>query len=58
MVEDPITVAPNTNIREVVNLMDKHNIGAIPVVRGKELIGIITETDLIQLSKRLIRRMK
>ena len=49
MVKDPITVASNTNIREVVELMDKHHIGAIPEVRGKELIGIITETDLIQL---------
>jgi IMP dehydrogenase len=46
VVKDPITVSPDTNIREVLELTRKHRISGVPVVRGEELVGIVTSRDL------------
>lgn len=46
VVKDPITVSPDTNIREVLELTRKHRISGVPVVRGEELMGIVTSRDL------------
>jgi acetoin utilization protein AcuB len=40
-----ITVTPETPIEEAARLMLLHRIGSLPVLRGRELVGIITETD-------------
>lgn len=57
MIKNPLTVTPSTSILEAIRLMNEHQIGALPVVRGKELMGIITEKNFVIMSKRLIRRM-
>lgn len=57
MIKEPLTVTPDTSILEAIRLMDEHQIGALPVVRGKELMGIITEKNFLIMSKRLISRM-
>ena len=41
------TVAPETPIEEAARLMLQHKIGCLPVLRGTELVGIITETDIL-----------
>jgi len=46
MVRDPITVAPDMSIREVIELTSAMNISGVPVVAGKETIGIVTQRDL------------
>ena len=46
VVKDPITVSPDTNIHEVLELTRKHRISGVPVVRGEELMGIVTSRDL------------
>jgi len=46
IVRDPITVAPETSIREVIELTRSMNISGMPVVAGKETIGIVTHRDL------------
>jgi IMP dehydrogenase len=46
VIKDPITVTPNTSIREVVDLTRKHNISGVPVVEGEDLLGIVTGRDL------------
>jgi len=43
-----ITVDPRRDAREAARLMLYHKIGALPVVDGGELVGIITETDLLR----------
>ena len=43
---NPVTVTAMTPMEEVATLLQKHKIGAIPVVDGDALIGIITESDL------------
>lgn len=47
VVKDPITITPQTTVREVVELSKKFNFKAFPVVKkGKQLMGIITSRDL------------
>jgi IMP dehydrogenase len=52
VIKDPITVAPNTTIREVLDLTHRHNISGVPVVDGNELVGIVTSRDM-RFEKRL-----
>ncbi len=46
VIKDPITVSPSTSIREVRALTRAHNISGVPVVDGKDLVGIVTNRDL------------
>ncbi len=46
VIKDPITVSPDTTIREVLNLTHRHNISGVPVVDVDELVGIVTSRDM------------
>jgi len=46
VIKDPITVAPETTISEVLDITHRHNISGVPVVDGNELVGIVTSRDL------------
>ena len=35
-------------VQEALALMEKHDVGRLPVVRGERLIGILTRSDLIR----------
>ena len=50
MVNDVITITPDTGIVKVVQLMKDHKIGCLPVVQNNILIGIITKNDIIGLA--------
>jgi len=47
MTEQPITIAPDAPIDTAAALLLEHKIGGLPVVSDGNLIGIITETDLL-----------
>ena len=46
VINDPITVSPNTSIGDVLALTRKHRISGVPVVDGDNLVGIVTGRDL------------
>ena len=46
IIADPITVTPSTTIREVLELTRANRISGVPVVDGRELVGIVTSRDL------------
>ncbi len=46
VIGDPITVTPDTTIREVLDLTAKMRISGVPVVDGGRLAGIVTGRDL------------
>ena len=46
IVRDPITVSPDMTIRAVIDLTKAMGISGVPVVAGKETIGIVTHRDL------------
>ena len=46
MIVSPITMAPEQRISEALSLMDHHRISGVPIVKGKKLVGILTNRDL------------
>jgi len=46
VIRNPITVSPDTSIREVLRLTHAHNISGVPVVDGEQLVGIVTSRDM------------
>jgi IMP dehydrogenase len=46
MIVDPITIEPEKKIYEVIEIMEKYKISGVPVVKGDNLVGIITNRDL------------
>jgi len=46
VIKDPITVTPDTSIREVLELTRANDISGVPVVEGEQLVGIVTSRDL------------
>lgn len=46
VIKDPITVTPDTSVRQVMEITRAHNISGVPVVDGDNLVGIVTGRDL------------
>lgn len=46
VVKDPITVTPSTSVRQVLELTAANKISGLPVVDGKDLVGIVTGRDI------------
>ncbi len=46
VVKDPITITPEMSVRTVMSLTRQHKISGLPVVQGKQLVGIVTNRDL------------
>lgn len=50
MTEDPITITPETGLREAALLMLENKLGGLPVVDEEDrVVGIITESDLFEI---------
>jgi len=46
MIVDPITIEPERRIQDVIDIMSRYKISGVPVVKGENLVGIITNRDL------------
>jgi len=46
VVKDPITITPDMTVNTVLSLTRQHKISGLPVVQGKQLVGIVTNRDL------------
>lgn len=47
MTPDPITVAGSLSVTDAARLMVENRVGALPVLEGDVMIGLVTEDDLI-----------
>jgi acetoin utilization protein AcuB len=47
MSHDVFTVGPDTPLKEAVGLLRRHRIGALPVLKNKKVVGIITRSDIL-----------
>ena len=47
MTGDPLTVTEDAALEEIVKLMEKRQIKRVPVLRGKQVIGIVTRANLL-----------
>jgi CBS domain-containing protein len=48
MTRDVCTVNEDTPVQEIVDLMERHHVKRLPVMRGSELVGIVTRQDLVR----------
>ena len=46
VITNPVVTSPDCSIKEVIELTSKHKISGVPVVEGKNLVGIVTSRDL------------
>ena len=56
IIRDPITIGPERTVRDLLELTTEHHISGVPVVRGNELLGIVTSRD-IRFEQRLDARV-
>lgn len=48
MVEEVISVPEKATVRKAAELMNRHEIGCLVVVKKRKPIGIVTETDMVK----------
>ena len=48
MTRTVVTVEPDRDAREAAEIMLSNKIGALPVIERGQLVGIVTETDLVR----------
>ena len=48
MTREPFTVTQETDLKDAVQILVDKKVGAVPVVNGKELVGIFTEVDALK----------
>ena len=48
MTRSVIIIGPDQDARDAARLMLEHKIGALPVLDGDHLVGILTETDVLR----------
>jgi acetoin utilization protein AcuB len=54
MTREVVTVTEDTPLEEAARIMADHHFSGLPVMRGKELVGIITETSLFRVFLELL----
>jgi CBS domain-containing protein len=47
MTERPRAVTPQTPLNEVAEVMEREDVGAVPIVEGERLVGIVTDRDIV-----------
>jgi CBS domain-containing protein len=55
MTPDPLTVTEDTPLEDIVEVMEKNHVKRLPVVRGDQLVGIVTRANLLQAVANLAR---
>ncbi|MGE5303439.1 MAG: CBS domain-containing protein, partial [Alphaproteobacteria bacterium] len=48
MTHNVFTVQPETSLLTAVELLRRHRIGSLPVVKKQKLVGIITRSDILE----------
>ncbi len=54
MVRDPITIPPETSTIDAIELMRKHRVSCLPVVKDSKLVGIVSESDFMPMARQLL----
>jgi CBS domain-containing protein len=48
MTRDVITAEPDTPIGDIANLLEKHHIKRVPIIKNGQLVGILSRANLVQ----------
>lgn len=57
MTLDPCTVTEDATLEDSVQLMEQKNVKCLPVMRGDQLVGIVTRSNLLQAVAELAREV-
>jgi CBS domain-containing protein len=57
MTKQPLTITEDTALAEVVDLMERNNVKRLPVIRGDEVVGIVSRANLLQAVASLAREV-
>ena len=52
MTREVITAQPETPLREIANLMEKHCIKRVPIIRDELVVGVVSRVNLLQVLAR------
>lgn len=58
MIKNPVAVSPETSISEALETMIINKVDALPVVKDKKLVGLVTERHFVKVSAKLIKELK
>jgi len=58
MIKNPVTVTAQMGVAEALKIMRKSNLGCLPVVKDKKLIGILTEFDFVYMAEYLFDELQ
>jgi len=58
MTADPITITEDTDVSEIVHLMEKSRIKRLPVIRGDTVVGIVSRANIVRALASLLRGVK
>jgi CBS domain-containing membrane protein len=58
MIRDVFTIAPETSLRKAAVYIRTQRYGCLPVVRAKELVGIITDSDFVNIAIDLLEQLE
>jgi acetoin utilization protein AcuB len=56
MIREPLTVTEETPLLEAVSTLQTTKFGALPVIRGGTLVGIVTDNDLLRALRELLEQ--
>ncbi|WP_242402569.1 CBS domain-containing protein [Komagataeibacter kakiaceti] len=48
MSTEPITIFPEASLRDAVDMMIRHRVKRLPVVRNEQLMGVVSRTDMLR----------
>jgi acetoin utilization protein AcuB len=48
MTQKPLVVGPHTSLADAARLLVDHGVGALPVLAGDEIVGILSESDALR----------
>lgn len=48
MTRNVVTASPDTSLRDVANMLERHNIKRIPIVEEGRLLGVVSRANLVQ----------
>lgn len=55
MEQNPVTIHPEASIMEAMEIMQQQKIGCLPVVKNSRLVGVITEDNFMNITRRLLQ---
>ncbi len=57
MTKTPLTITEDTELEEIVELMEKNHVKRLPVMRGDQVVGIVSRANLLQAVASLAREI-